>query len=104
MASPLPPKKDDMLGKMPGDFTQKKIEVDPKIADKLREMDALIAKTFSTPTGKRVLQYLRDETIEKPVFRRIGMDLAGVNEGFFREGQNELVRQLEMRIKRANSG
>ena len=83
------------------DFGKPKIP--PEVLEKRREMDVLIAKTFSTQAGKKVLKFLRDETIEKPVFRKIGMDLAGVNEGFFREGQNELIRQLEMRIKRANS-
>lgn len=80
-----------------------KLKIPPEVLEKIREMDVLIAKTFSTQAGKKVLKFLRDETIEKPVFRKIGMDLAGVNEGFFREGQNELIRQLEMRIKRANS-
>lgn len=94
---------EDMTGKMPGDFTEKKQGVPQEVLDKLHEIDVLIAKTFSSQAGKKVLKYLRDETIEKPVFRRIGMDLAGVNEGFFREGQNELIRQIEMRIKRANS-
>jgi len=66
-----------------------------------RDMDALIAKTFSTPAGQRVLEWLHDETIGKPVFRKIGQDLAGSHEGYFREGQNELVRQLKARIKRS---
>jgi len=83
------------------DFGKPKIP--PEVLEKRKEMDVLIAKTFSTQAGKKVLKYLRDETIEKPVFRRIGSDMAAANEGFFREGQNELIRQLEMRIKRANA-
>ena len=94
---------EDMTGKMPGDFTASKPKIPQEVVDKIKEMDVLIAKTFSTPTGRKVLKFLRDETIEKPIFRRIGQDIAGANEGYFREGQNELVRQLETRIKRANS-
>ncbi len=88
---------------LPGEFNEKKKGVPSEVAQKILEMDVLIAKTFSTETGRKVLKFLRDETIEKPVFRRVGSDIAGVNEGYFREGQNELVRQLEMRIKRANA-
>ena len=94
---------EDMTGKMPGDFTEPKPKIPQEAVDKIKEMDVLIAKTFSTGAGRKVLKFLRDETIEKPIFRRIGQDIAGANEGYFREGQNELIRQLEMRIKRANS-
>jgi len=92
-----------MAGKMPGDFTASKPKIPQETVDKIKEMDVLIAKTFSTQAGRKVLKFLRDETIEKPIFRRIGQDIAGANEGYFREGQNELIRQLEMRVKRANS-
>lgn len=93
----------DMTGKMPGDFKESKPKIAEEVAQKIKEMDVLIAKTFSSHAGRKVLKFLRDETIEKPIFRRIGQDIAGANEGYFREGQNELIRQLEMRMKRANS-
>ena len=94
---------EDLTGKMPGDFTAAKPNIPQETVDKIKEMDVLIAKTFSTQAGRKVLKFLRDETIEKPIFRRIGQDIAGANEGYFREGQNELIRQLEMRVKRANA-
>jgi len=78
-------------------------EAAKKKAKEDADLDSCIAIAFNTTEGKEVLQFLRNETIEKPVFRRIGQDIAGANEGYFREGQNELVRQIEMRIKRATN-
>ena len=57
---------------------------------------------FTTPQGRRVLQYLRDNTIEKPTFVQPmpGSDGLAMQKGQdLREGENNLVRRIEKMIK-----
>ena len=57
---------------------------------------------FTTPQGRRVLKYLRDNTIEKPTFVQPmpGSDGLAMQKGQdLREGENNLVRRIEKMIK-----
>lgn len=63
------------------------------------EMDILLAKTFSTPEGKKVLDWLCVKTLESPSW----FPGADPNYGFVREGQNSLVREMLKRINRATT-
>jgi len=60
------------------------------------DLDILIARTFSTEEGQKVLAWLRETYLENPCFQP-GADSSY---GFWREGQNSVVRDLEKRIKR----
>jgi hypothetical protein len=62
-----------------------------------RRIDRLFAQTFETPAGREVVAYLRKKTIEQPCWIP-GQD---ASQGYSREGQNSIVREIERRIARA---
>lgn len=94
---------------LPGELNEKKKGIPPEVAEKIREVDVLLAKTFSTPTGRKILQWLRDQYIDGPtegyVVDRNGAINADATtfQMYQREGQRFLVKNLEMRVKRANA-
>ena len=63
---------------------------------KKEDLDILIARTFSTENGQRVLAWLRETYLENPSWQ----PGAESSYGFYREGQNAVVRDIEKRIKR----
>jgi hypothetical protein len=63
-------------------------------------VDSMFASVFATPQGRQVLAFLRQRTIEQPCWVP-GQDAA---HGYAREGQNSIVREIEMRIQRAAKG
>ena len=60
------------------------------------DLDILIARTFSTENGQKVLAWLRETYLENPSWQ----PGAESSFGFFREGQNSVIRDIEKRIKR----
>ena len=62
----------------------------------IEDLDQLYARAFTTEAGAKVLSHLRQTTIERPCFTA-GQDPSF---GFVREGENEVVRGIERRIKR----
>lgn len=66
---------------------------------KARQLNAWFAQCFSTEAGKRVLAYLERNTLEKPSFFP-GQD---VNYGIWREGQNNIVREITNRITKGKN-
>jgi hypothetical protein len=65
----------------------------------IENLDQLYARVFTTEAGAKVLSHLRETTIERPCFTP-GED---PSHGFMREGENEIVRSIERRIKRHRS-
>lgn len=63
------------------------------------DLDILMARTFGTQEGQKVLHWLRSVTIEQPAWVP-GTD---PSHGFAREGQNSLVREIERRIRRTKA-
>ena len=63
---------------------------------KKEDLDILIARTFSTENGQKVLAWLREQYLENPSWQ----PGAESSFGFFREGQNSVIRDIEKRIKR----
>ena len=61
------------------------------------ELDRLYFKTFNTEAGRKVLKHLRSKTIEQPSWFP-GED---PSHGFAREGQNSIIRDIELRMKRS---
>lgn len=62
------------------------------------------AATFATDTGRRVLKHLRNRTIERPTFvaPAPGADGLAMQKGQdLREGENNLVREIESLVKQA---
>lgn len=60
-------------------------------------------KAFSTPSGKRVLEWLKKHTLDTPTWWPAADYDKAVANGFFREGQNSLVRQLINKIDMAKN-
>lgn len=57
---------------------------------------------FTSEAGRRVLQYLRANTIERPTFVQPGMGSDGLamqKLQDMREGENNLVRRIERMLK-----
>jgi hypothetical protein len=67
--------------------------------DQADDMNLLVAKTFGTDAGQKVLAWMRDFYIERPCWEP-GADSSL---GMFREGQNSVVRDIEQRIRRAKN-
>lgn len=65
---------------------------------KAYELNHLFANTFSTPSGKKVLEWLTEHTLESPTW----WPGKPPDYGYFREGQNSLMRQIKDKIKQAN--
>jgi len=90
------------IHQLPGDFMEADRAIPEKAAKELREMDLLIAKCFNSAVGKKVLAYLVESTINQPVLL-VSEGLGGIGVGYKREGQNDLIRLIQKRIKRANA-
>lgn len=63
------------------------------------DINLLIARTFGTEEGQKVLAWLRDLYLEQPSWQ------PGADSSFaaWREGQNTVIRDIEARIKRAKN-
>lgn len=68
--------------------------------EKRKDFNRAIAQLFSSRNGKLVLEYIRSKTIERPCCPAGSVE----GYGYFREGQNDLVRQIETAIKLGKEG
>lgn len=75
-------------------------DVEPNVVvpdnQKRDDLDIVIARTFSTENGQKVLAWLREYYLENPSWQ----PGAESSFGFYREGQNSVIRDIEKRIKR----
>jgi len=75
----------------------------PQESDEQRQKRLQLGKdfvaTFSTDHGRRVLNYFKDHTLNQPSW------VPGFVEGQaqFREGQNQIIREIEQKINRAKN-
>lgn len=64
------------------------------------EFNKLHVRVFTTDDGKKLLDQYRSELIESPSFvPEMGAE-NGAALGFFREGQNSIIRQMTVRLKK----
>jgi hypothetical protein len=63
------------------------------------DLDLLVAKTFGNDEGLKVLAWMREFYLERPCWQP-GAD---ASLGQYREGQNSVIRDIELRIKKARS-
>ena len=61
------------------------------------EQDVAFLVAFSTPNGKKVMDWLQLHVLDAPTW----WPSQPSEYGYFREGQNSLVRQIKDKIKRA---
>jgi len=100
---------EDSRKHLPGEFNMPEKGIPKEEADKMREMDTAIAKTFNSTAGKKVLEWLRGEYVDTAIMGyaidRNGAFNADVTtfQLYQREGQRIVVKNIEMRIKRANA-
>ena len=71
----------------------------PEVTEDLQvsHLDLLYATVFNSPDGLKVLKHLESTTIDQPCW----FPGTEASQGYFREGQNSLVRQINSRIRRA---
>jgi hypothetical protein len=67
------------------------------VAQKSEDLDKLCLRVFSTEDGQELMAWLRLTLLEQPV----AVPGSDPSYGFYREGQNSVVRDIEARIKRA---
>lgn len=65
-------------------------------------MDQQILKTFSTPHGRKVLEYMTKTSQQVGADPNLGYD-KGAAWGFYREGQAGMVWDIKERMKRAEN-
>ena len=63
---------------------------------KKEDLDIQIARTFSTEEGQKVLAWLREQYLERPSWQ----PGAEASFGYYRDGQNSVIRDIENRIRR----
>ncbi len=100
---------EDTRGQMPGDLPEVKAGVPAELSEKVKEEDVFIAKTFSTPNGRKTLQWLRELYIEAPLQGYVVDSRGAINADattfqlYQKEGQKIAIKNIEMRVKRANA-
>tara|TARA_Y100001938_G_scaffold136236_1_gene198840 strand:+ start:272 stop:523 length:252 start_codon:yes stop_codon:yes gene_type:complete len=64
------------------------------------DIDKLCVRVLNTEDGKKLMQWLRNQTLERPRWIP-GADAAN---GYFAEGRASIVRDLETKIRRGLDG
>ncbi len=72
-----------------------------KAEEAANEVNSLFLTAFSTPSGKKVLEWLITHTLDCPTWWPGDSYDKSIANGFFREGQNSLIRQIKAKIKQA---
>lgn len=70
-------------------------------AAKQYELNHQFRECFESPSGKVVLDWLVSHTLETPTWFPAADYNKAVANGFFREGQNSLIRQIKHMIEQA---
>jgi len=66
----------------------------------VNEIDKAFVRTFSTEDGAKVLQHLKFATLDQPSW----IPGNSPDQGYMREGQNSIVREIIARMRRATNG
>ena len=67
-----------------------------QIIEQHDDLDKIYAKCFSTEAGRKVLSHLQRLTLDQPCW----VPGADASYGYAREGQNSIVREIEMHVKK----
>lgn len=101
------------LNQTPQDVAQANAEAAEAQSMEQYRVDKMFFDLFySNATGREVLDFLRQQTIEQPCFFPSAHPLGGGQfvtlsageQGLIREGQNSIVREIEFRVGRAMQG
>lgn len=67
------------------------------------DIDLMLYKAFSTPNGKKALQYLTDFSNQFAADPSLGYD-KGAAYGFFAEGMKQMIWDVKQRMERSKLG
>ena len=63
------------------------------------DMNLLVAKTFGTDAGQKVLAWMREFYLERPCWE----PGAEASLGYWKSGQQSVIRDIEARIRKARN-
>ena len=69
-----------------------------QIMEQQDDLDKIYAKCFSSEAGRKVLKHLLRLTLGQPCW----VPGADPSYGYAREGQNSIVREIQMRVQKGN--
>jgi hypothetical protein len=92
-----------MTNQLNWDLDQPNLEQVEKAKAKQYEEDIHFLGAFQTRSGKIVLEWLTKHTLDSPTWWPQGDYNKSIATGFFREGQNSLVRQIKAKIESAKT-
>lgn len=76
------------------------IDVDPDLPDQdIDDLNLLVAKTFGTDAGQKVLAWMREFYLERPCWE----PGAESSMGYWKSGQQSVIRDIEARIRKARN-
>ena len=67
---------------------------DPKQAQQAQRIAALGKRLFNSPEGLELLDYFKSVTLDRPVFSTSVEAGKQATQAAYREGQNDIIRQL----------
>lgn len=83
-----------------GDIDEQAEENNKIIQEQENELNKLFVRVLNTEDGKKFLEYHTKNTVDKPTFfPQMGLD-NGAAMGFYRDGQNSIVREMTIRLKK----
>lgn len=86
------------------DNENRKVEQQQEVyASDVYDTDLMLLKAFSTPNGRKALAYMKQVSHQFGADPNMGFD-KGAAWGFFREGQAQMVWEIEQRMDRAKLG
>jgi hypothetical protein len=71
----------------------------PEFANDQEDLNLLVAKTFGTDAGQKVLAWMREFYLERPSWE----PGAEASLGYWKSGQQHVIRDIEARIRKARN-
>lgn len=69
------------------------------VDDETDDLNLLVAKTFGSDAGQKVLAWMRDFYLERPCWE----PGAEASLGYWKSGQQAVIRDIEARIRKARN-
>jgi hypothetical protein len=85
------------------DWEQPDLSQVEQAESKKYELNHQFRACFESPSGKVVLEWLKSHTLDTPTWWPAADYNKSVANGFFREGQNSLIRQIVSMINQAKT-
>jgi len=86
-----------------GNIKEQAKEQTDKLGEQERDLDKLVFRVFTSEDGKKLLDHYIKHTVDKPSFIPLSKEWNTDAYGYYREGQNSIIREFQIRKKRATS-